>query len=98
MVSGEAGAMWDVIVQFVGQCNIPIATAASPEFHQVIEAAFVGGFECALKNPKANVDRDFAKFCPPRNLRRPPSRIDEIKRPSCNDGPLLMVTRRQLDA
>jgi hypothetical protein len=66
MVSGEAGAMWDVIVQFVGQCDIPIATAASPEFHQVVKAAFIGGFDPALKNPKADVEHEFAKFCPSR--------------------------------
>jgi hypothetical protein len=66
MVSGEAGAMWDVIVQFVGQCDIPISTAASPDFHQVIKAAFLGGFDQALKNPKANAEHEFAKFCPSR--------------------------------
>jgi hypothetical protein len=41
--------MWDAIVQFEGQANIAISPAASPEFPQVIQAAFVGGFDRALK-------------------------------------------------
>jgi hypothetical protein len=67
LVAGEAGEMWDLIVRFVGQANIPISTAASPEFHQIIKASFLPGFDRALKNPKANVDREFTMFFPPRS-------------------------------
>jgi hypothetical protein len=52
LVAQEAGEMWDAIVQFVRQSNIAIRTIASPEFRQVIEAAFVAGFDRALKNPE----------------------------------------------
>jgi hypothetical protein len=52
LVAQVASEMWDAFVQFVRQSNIAIRTAASPEFPQVIEAAFGGGFDRALKNPE----------------------------------------------
>jgi hypothetical protein len=60
--------MWDAIVHFVGQSNIAISTAASSEFRQVIQTAFVGGFDRARKNPKGDVEQEFKAFCP---LRKP---------------------------
>jgi hypothetical protein len=62
--------MWDAIVQFVGQSNMAISTAASPGFRQVIRAAFEGGFDRARKNPKGDVEQEFKAFCP---LRKPTS-------------------------
>jgi hypothetical protein len=66
LVAQEAGEMWDAIVQFIGQSNITISPAASPEFRQVIQTASGGGFDRALKNPKGDVDQEFKAFCPSR--------------------------------
>jgi hypothetical protein len=67
LVSAEAGAMWDAIVQFIGESDIAISTAASPGFRQVIRTAFHGGFERGVADPKGDVDRAFAAFCPSRS-------------------------------
>jgi hypothetical protein len=67
LVSAEAGAMWNAIVQFIGESDIAISTAASPGFRQVIRTAFQGGFERGVADPKGDVDRAFAAFCPSRS-------------------------------
>jgi hypothetical protein len=64
MGDGPPTEVWDRIIHFAVESNMSVESAASPSFRSVIHAAFDGGFQRALRNPKADPVAEFKLFCP----------------------------------